>query len=464
MKNGKLTLFFAFLFLILLFSGIATAINLDIRTKQISNSIITDLNQPAVFDLTITNKGDFDTFKIYSLVGIDISPTDEFSLTSGETKIIRITLTPQESLKEREEPFPFEYEIKNSKNEVQKGVLTINIFDLSRAISITPENFNPKSENLRVKVKNKATYDFSGIKLTFSSQFFDDFSQTMDLKQLEEKTIDIPIDKEKQKTLDAGHYLIKIVLETNGIRAEKEEVVNFVETPNIETTEKKSGFIIQKIEIIKRNIGNVRERVTITKEKNLFSFLFTTTNIVPVEAKTNNFQRVYTWEKDLAPNEELKVVMTTNWIYPILVIILIILGIYFIKKYVERDIILRKNVSFVRTKGGEFALRVHLKVKAQKQINNIHIIDHIPHLVNLYEKFGAVSPYKVDSSGKRIEWKTERMARGEERVFSYIIYSSKIGVIGRFELPEATALYEKDSKRKHATSNRAFYINEPKKI
>ena len=45
------------------------------------------------------------------------------------------------------------------------------------------------------------------------------------------------------------------------------------------------------------------------------------------------------------------------------------------------------------------------------------------------------------------------------RVFTYIIYS-KIGVVGKFELPEAKVIYEKGGKVKETTSNKSFYVNE----
>ena len=93
---------------------------------------------------------------------------------------------------------------------------------------------------------------------------------------------------------------------------------------------------------------------------------------------------------------------------------------------------------------------------AKKYLERIKIVDKIPHLVKLYERFGAIEPDKIDTNNRRIEWNIESLNKQEERIFTYIIYS-KIGVVGRFELPEAKAVYEKEGKVKHATSNRSFY-------
>ena len=55
----------------------------------------------------------------------------------------------------------------------------------------------------------------------------------------------------------------------------------------------------------------------------------------------------------------------------------------------------------------------------------------------------------------------ESLNEREERIFSYIIYS-KIGVVGKFELPNARATYEKSGRLKEVESNRSFFINQPK--
>ena len=48
------------------------------------------------------------------------------------------------------------------------------------------------------------------------------------------------------------------------------------------------------------------------------------------------------------------------------------------------------------------------------------------------------------------------------RVLSYVIYS-KVGVLGRFALPPATALYEMQGKVEESQSNRAFFVAEQNK-
>ena len=102
-------------------------------------------------------------------------------------------------------------------------------------------------------------------------------------------------------------------------------------------------------------------------------------------------------------------------------------------------------------------------IKAKRFIEKIKITDKLPQLVELYDKFGTITPDVIDMKHKKLEWSLNSLNSGESRVFSYIIYS-KIGVVGKFELPNASAVYEKDGKIKQITSNKSFYVNEPKKI
>jgi hypothetical protein len=120
--------------------------------------------------------------------------------------------------------------------------------------------------------------------------------------------------------------------------------------------------------------------------------------------------------------------------------------------------VVKKTVQQVRTRGGEFALRVNLKVKARDYVEKIRIVDRIPSMVKLFDQYGLTKPDRIDERLKMLEWNVSGMSAGEERVFSYIVYS-KIGVVGKFELPQAGAIYEYLGKIRESTSNAAYFIN-----
>ena len=134
-----------------------------------------------------------------------------------------------------------------------------------------------------------------------------------------------------------------------------------------------------------------------------------------------------------------------------------------IDEYIRNKIVLTKRVSIVKTKGGEFALRVNIVVRARDFVEKIRIIDRLPPMVKVFEKDGLTSsPYKIDERNRRLEWNVQALSAGEERVLNYIIYS-KIGVVGKYELPATEAIYEYKGRIKESESNRAFLLNETKR-
>lgn len=448
------------IFFICLSLVFVSAINLELYSKPVQNSVIVDIDEPAVFTLHLKNLGGADVFELYSLVGIDITPK-QFSLGAGESKDISIKVMPQDFLKSKEDiPITFVYKIKDSKGDIIEQSLSINIIGLDSSFTIQPENINPKSESITVVMKNNLNYEFKDIKVGMNSAFFE-YSDTFTLAPKEVKKIVVPLDKEKTSRLQAGSYLIDNKIVYKNERTDIQTQLSFVEQEDIETIETNSGLIIRKTEVSKKNIGNVKKSVSVVVERNLISYLFTTINQDPSRSEFNGLNRVYVWEKDLSPGEELSVKATTNWLYPLIILILIVAGGILIRKNLYTDVILRKKVSFVRTKGGEFALKISIVIKAKRFVERIKITDRLPHIVELYDKFGSIKPDFVDRKNKRLEWNIEAMNEGESRIFSYIIYS-KIGVVGTFELPNAYAVYEREGELKEVYSNKSYYVNEPK--
>lgn len=449
------------LFLIILISlSIITisAINLEVKSEPISNSFLVELDEPAIFDLTIKNLEKKDTFKIYSLVGINITH-NPIILANEETKKVRIYVTPQDSLKNKLQSYVFEYKIKDSNNDIQSETLTLNIVDLESSFSIKAEPIGPNTKKIILDIKNNIMKNFKNVEFKISSKFFE-HEEKISLKANEKKFIEIMIDQEKIKTLNAGNYIMNTQIRLKDHIANIESQIKFLETEGIETSETKEGIIIQRSEIIKKNTGNVKKLVKITMEKNLLAYIFTTRNIATTKIETNGFIKKYIWEKVLIPNEEIKIVTKTNWLFPIFILIIILMGVRLIRKSIYDNLELSKKVSFVKTKGGQFALKVTIKARAKKHLEKITIIDKIPPIVKLYNKFGTISPDKIDLENKKLHWNLSSLNKDETRIFTYIIYS-KIGIMGRFELPETRAVYEDEGELKETISNRSFYVNNP---
>mgnify|MGYP001594456890 FL=1 len=210
--------------------------------------------------------------------------------------------------------------------------------------------------------------------------------------------------------------------------------------------------------MLKSNDGNVPIVDTISIEKGIIPRLFTSFSIEPDRVERSGLGVRYEWDRQIQPGETWEIEVKTNYTLPFLLLILIIVAGVLVHLYTSNHVVVAKRVSHVRTKGGEFALKVILSVKAKKHVDNVQIIDRLPFMAKIYEKYG-ISPDRIDESTRRLFWDIKTLQAGEERVFSYIIYS-KINVVGKFELPTAVAIYEVDGKTHESISNRALYLSE----
>lgn len=438
------------------------AINLEINKEAVNDVIVRELSSPANFELSIKNNGPSDSFEIYSLVGLDIFPKDGFFISTGETKKIKIEVRPSSSLKINDGYFSFAYKIKGASTGIQEDRLTLKITGLKNVLGLSAENINPDSEKTTIYLENREKIDFSKIEAEFSSAFFSK-KETFKLLPLEIKSFEITLDKEKLGGLTAGPYILVAKLKTGETEGELESTIHFLEQSNILTIEKKEGWLVYRYEIEKTNEGNVPAVVQTSLTKWLFSRIFTNFNTPFYKKETHGLSVTYTWQKELRPGDSLNVVARTNWFVPILLAIAIVVIIILWRKYAISDIILKKRIGYVRTKGGEFALKVSILVKARRYAEKIRIIDKLPPVLKLYERYGTIAPDRIDEKNRRVEWNIESLNEYEETILSYIVYS-KIGIVGKFELPPATAIYERDGDVKEASSNRVFFLSEKRKL
>src|SRR3989344_347573 len=453
-------LFSAILVLVLASSTSVLAADLVIEKTPVSDVVISDLSQPAVFSFKITNNGAEDYFTIYSLVGVKIEPTESFFISAGEIKEILVRVYPNKDLKQDTGSLVFVYKIKGENSGIQEDTLTLNVVKLSDAFTAGSASIELQSESAVVYIKNNYNIRFSKARAKFSSVFFD-FSQEFSLEPFEKKEFSIPLDRAKISSLSAGQYIMNADVEIKEIKNRFESNIKFSEKSLLETEEESYGIAIRKTVISKVNKGNLETVADIVIKKNIISRLFTTFDLEPYKVERQGASVYYYWQKELKPGEIFTVRVTTGWLLPLPIVLAAVVLAFFISMYRRSHIIIRKRVGFVRAKGGEFALRVSMHLKGRSFAERIKIFDRVPAIAKLYERFGAIQPSRFDAANRRLEWNIESLDKGEERVLSYIIYS-KVGIIGRFELPKATVVYEKDGKIIESQSNRAYFISEPK--
>jgi hypothetical protein len=447
----------SFLMVIVLLSilPMMSAVNLNVEQKTSDVAMIVGLDMPAMFDLQITNLGNSDNFMFYNFFGSDTLPKGTVSIANGETKDVQVGVYPRTDLKQ-EGRVKFDVYIKGSVGDQINFPLNVNVITLDHAFEVGAEEFKPDSSNVSVYIKNLANFNFDNIDVVFSSPFFN-FEKTITLNPYEKQSFEITLNKDQFRDLMAGYYTLTADVNANNKKTTIEGTMKFTEKDIVTTSQDDYGFIVNTQKILKVNEGNVISPSSTILKKNIVSRLFTTFSPEPDLVDRKGLVVYYTWERQLKPGDQLQITVTTNWILPLLAILLTVAIVILTKQFSKTNLSLKKKVSFVRAKGGEFALKVSVIINARKFVERVNVIDRLPPLVKLHEKFGGEMPRKVDEGNRRIEWHFDKLQEGETRIISYVIYS-KVGVLGKFALPTTTAVYEKDGQVHEAESNHAFFI------
>lgn len=434
-------------------------ITAQLEVNQINSNplIIKEVKNFAEIELEITNNGPDTKIFFYNLIGFNIIPTEHIELKNKETKQINLEIQPPERL-DAKGLYSLKYYIKTSEENKTEKKIILDIIELKDAFEITAGEIDPESNSIELKFSNIKNFDFEELQTKISSPFFE-IERTFPLDPYKTKTFEITLNKEEFKKLLAGFYTISAEIQYKDIETKLEGKVKFIEKDIVETQKKDFGFFINTKTITKENKGNLISDSQIIVEKNIISRLFTTFFPEPNLSERNGFEILYTWNQEIKPGEQQEIIVKTNWFFPFIIIILIVLIVVFVKKYNERDLAIEKRVAFVRTKGGEFALKITLKIKAKSTLERITVRDRIPFSMKLHESFSGETPSRIEQKSKLLEWDFNYLEPGEKRYVSYMIYS-KLGVLGKFALPRASAVFEKQGKIKEAVSNRAFFIAE----
>jgi hypothetical protein len=449
MKKGLLVI-------LLVLLPIVSALNLNISVEDKGSIIVSELNNPAVYQFTIDNNGEADNVEIYSLVGVSMFPKGNFDLPTGK-KIVDVQVYPTEDMRKTLGLYFVEYQIKGNSPDLYKDKLSFTIVSLDKVLEFSAHNVALGDSEAIIDVKNVKNTNINNLELDFDSEFFYG-KEKISLKPFEEKKIIVKIKKDKLVGLFAGSYIFGVKAKTVNGDVDYSSTFKYVEKQAIETNEGTSGFIIRKTIVEKKNNGNVNVDAKIEYTNNIISRLFTSYSVDPVDSRREVFLVKYVWEKEIAPNESYKVEIKTNYTIPFILLLLVVIVAIFAYRSGTTNLNIRKRVSLVKTRGGEFALKVNIHLKANKDVEDVQLVDILPNSSILYEKYGS-KPDRVDHGSRRLFWSIKNINAGEERVISYVIYS-KLRILGRYQLPSASAVYSHKGVREHAFSNMAYFVSE----
>ncbi|MFH0712038.1 MAG: hypothetical protein V1889_02920 [archaeon] len=444
------------LFLIAILISLSFASALNISAQYNSNVLIPEIDSSIDLTLTITNATP-GTYNLYTLADITTTPSEIFTI-STDPFIKTFTISPTENL-DVDGYYTFTYILNHRGFEKTEEKFLAKILKLEDTIEVGSDTIDPASGEVKFYVKNLESTTLKNLEAKFSSILFST-EATFDLGPNQKLEFTANVSDDKLKKTKAGIYIIESTFQTKDGKKKIEGNLYLGEKKGITTTEDKSGILIRTQTITKTNAGNVLENVQVQATKNIFSRLFTTFNIEPDTVERKGFAIEYSWLKQkLNPTETFTIKARTNYIFPFLIIVVVTLALFGFKRFTETKVEVKKSVHHVRTKHDEFALKINLSLKAKKNVENVTLIDKVPAIVKIYNKFGMNKPDKIDAASRRIHWNIGDLNAGEERLFSYIVYS-KVGVIGKFALPEATVVFEQADKIHEVESNKIFFMSD----
>jgi hypothetical protein len=444
----------AYLLVILTLFLVSSASAITFEKELITNVIVPQYDQPAEISLKVSGVSE-GRYNIYTLTDVHITPMEHFDLAQGEN-IINIEIYPRTSLSARG-MYTFVYYLRDFKGVNHEDRMTVKVVDLRDLIEISSEANYPGNE-MTFFLRNKENARLKNLTASFSSIFFET-QETFDLEPFETIEFKTSIDSEKIKKIPAGSYLLEARFNVDNGEELVKGKIYFGESKLIETEEQKTGFFIRTETQKKINTGNTIETIRVDISKNIISSSFSFFNEKPEGVQRQGLINNYHWVMQLGPGEEASISVKTNYFVPLVILVIILGAIFAFRKYNISKIEIKKSVSHVKTKGGEFALRVRVSLKAHRDLENVSIIEKIPAIVKVHEKFGGLKPSSINLKERRLQWNLGDLKSGEERIFSYVVYS-KVGVVGKFSLPESVAVFEERGNISETFSNKVFFLSE----
>lgn len=439
-----------------------SAAALEIEKVDKGSVIIADGNNPAKFEFAIRNTGESAYYEMYSLIGVTFTPRGLFLLTGGgAVNTFDVEVYPTEEIRRDQRGwFSFEYELRSESGSITKDTMRVRIVELQDVLEVKALDLAQDKESATLTIQNLENAHLRDIKLSVSSPLFEG-TKTVSLDPYQTLTFTMLLDEDKLHGKEAGTYEGTVVATLDDAEASLPFTIRYLERTGLGVNEYAEGLILRTVTTEKTNVGNVPTQAEISHTRNLLTRLFTNNDPAPTEVNKNGFFVEYIWRDTLAPAEKLSASTTTNYTIPFILLLLVIGGVIAVRVFTLRNVSVTKRVSAIKTKGGQFALRVRVSIKARSHIDNIQLIDRVPAVMKLYDQF-TVRPTTMDTATRRLIWNIPRLNAGEERVFTYIVYS-KINLVGKFEMPSALAVFEKEGQTHEVSSNTTYVVSDTHK-
>ncbi len=475
-KRISLVLALIIVFLTPIIANAASTQTFDIEIVPIKSSI--DEDDIAQYNLTISNDADIeDTFLTPYTSDADwVLTTDPqvFKVPAKSSLSYTIFVDP------KTEVIPGQYgstlNVKSSvSGQIRKSMFLIYIRPLnplpmgytsSIALNVeVPTDIDPtKQIPLKVYIRNRNAKEYQNLTIEIKSELINKIYSTY-FKALEEKTEEFSFNidaytKPKDDKLTVTLY--------NG-----NETINQIKVPIRviaysdvkEKTSVDQRFLKTKTTVTLTNFGNIENNNPYKYEIGFFQKIVTTTLPAGYNYVTNDKNnREMDFPLNLGPGDSMSIEITTNYRFLVYTLIIIIVAIVIYYQLRSPVIVKKEAMTHEATSQGvsEFKVKVLIKNRSQKPVENIKIIEVIPSLALLVKEaaVGTMEPTKViqnENKGTLIRWDINYLEPFEERIITYRL-KSKLNIVGGLTLQPTKAKFETSTGRERVTFSKKHKI------
>lgn len=391
-------------------------------------------NQAAVVEVKITNNDKSSLFDIFTVNTDFIFAGKVVKVLNGQSETKEIKIFPQI---DRSGLYRVNIFVKSqATSEIVEGSTIIRLAPLKDSLSITvkPDPLSVKDMTITVVFKNTAEVNVGTVRIEAESPIFSDEFE-FSLAPKEEQSFDVDVDLTKA---EGGEHPINMkVYEEGKFVFEKDVPYRLEEIKDFEESRSITGFLIREKVLTFENDGNIKEKVEVEEDSTFLEKIFSYFSEKPL-FKTEAGALKATWSLEVQPYSTKEIIVKTNYLLPLTLLALIIIGFAFTVRYQSTGLIVTKSASRAKSNKGT-AFKVTIKVRNRKDaVRELRVKDFLPKHLKVHEKFDFTKPSKVTDS--YVEWFLPLLQGGEERVFTYYLYTEG-DYTGSLVLPHTAVNY-----------------------
>ncbi len=425
----------------------------------------------AVFNVTVSNTGKTAEELSYKLVedpSWSVITNPIFHQTSlkvpvGENRTTQILLTPDKSI-EYGQSYDYNFKIASSVSHIEKQIiLSLFVKSPNKLTNYVPivgidadvnSELDPRNKaELYMTVTNFNPLNITSLLVSVVSEVNPGNNRVFNitLPGLAKKELNMSLSYDPlQKPVKEKITITYSVPARNKTFAPETKDIQILPYAEIHKNTVPHEYFLKKVQDIKVfNDGNVNKQEDVRVKTSLFKQIFTSEEPAAQIVKEGGF-RYYSWPLVLAPQESKEITITENYrpLFIIFVVLVVAFGLY---RIFRSPVVIKKEAHRMKKADAEeeismMKVQIHIKNRTGKIIENLNVVDKIPHIAVLDRDFpvGTLQPSKIIKHEKRgsiIKWVIPELEAYEERIITYNL-SFKLKIIGGIRLSSAMVKYK----------------------